>query len=507
MAAYYLGIDQGTTLTTALLVDQDWRIAARGRRAHRQIHPRPGWVEHDPEEIFECVLGAIGEALSRLPGGRAQDIIGLGLDHQGETCLIWDKGTGRPLYNAIVWQDRRTSDFAERLKKEHGRYIQETTGLWPDSYYTATKIKWLLDHVPGARDRAARGELLAGTLNTWLIWKLSGGRAFATDSCSGSRTMLMSLRTRQWDRTIAGLVDVPLDLLPPIGDCNQIFARTEPRIFWGAEVPICGSLSDSHAGLIGGGGSRVGTLKTSYGTGCFMNLVTGDEFVISRQGLAACCAWQIDGHPTYTLNGAAYIAGAAVEWLRTGLELIGDLAEVESLARSVPDTRDVYFVPAFAGLATPHWDQYARGAFLGLTGGVTKAHLVRSVLESVAFQTTDCYRAMKREYQGDIPRMRADGGMVDNEFLMQFQADLLGLPVVVPQEKESAAFGAAVMTAVTLGRLSGLEEIDHHVQLKKTYEPFISADERESRLARWLKAVERSKGWAKPSEEDERGQG
>ncbi len=498
MAEYYLGIDQGTTLTTVLLVDREWRVAARGHRAHRQIHPRPGWVEHDPLEIYECVRAAIAGALAQIPGARASDIACLGLDHQGETCLVWDKQTGRPIHNAIVWQDRRTADFAERLKQQHGGYIHRTTGLLPDSYYSATKIKWILDQVPGARERAARGELLAGTLNTWLIWKLSGGRSFVMDGCSGGRWMLMDLATLDWDRKIAGLVDVPLEILPPIGDCNRIFGHTDPGEFWGARVPISGCLTDSHAGLVGGGGCRTGTLKTSYGTGSFMNLVTGDRYVISDQGLMATCCWLLNGVPSYTLNGAAYIAGAAVQWLRDGLEMIADLAQAETLARSVPDTDDVYFVPAFAGLATPHWDQYARGAFLGLTGGVTKAHLVRAVLESVAFQTTDCYLAMKRDFPGDIPSMRADGGMVDNEFLMQFQADLLGLPVDVPAEKESAAYGSASMAALTLGRLSSLEDVCRHVRLKKTYEPRMSADERLERLARWHQAVERSKGWAAP---------
>lgn len=417
MTAYFLGIDQGTTLTTAVLVDAElWQIAGRGHCRHRQIYPRPGWVEHDPEEILRSVVKASTEALAQIPGARPQDIVALGLDHQGETCLLWDKASGRPLANAIVWQDRRTADEAERLKAELGDQIHRSTGLWPDSYYSATKISWLLDHIPDARRRAAKGEILAGTLNSWLIWKLSGGRAFVTDGCSGGRWMLMDLKSLRWNEKIASAANVPLGILPPIADCDSIFAQTEPELFLGLKIPISGCLTDSHAGLVGGGLCRPGSLKTSYGTGAFMNLVTGDDFIISQRGLMATCCWLLGGRPSYTLNGACYIAGAAVQWLKDGLELIGDIAEAEALARSVPDSHGVYFVPAFAGLATPDWDQYARGAFLGLTGGVQKAHLARAVLESVAFEVAQCHQAMKEEYSGEIPAMRADGGMVDNEF-------------------------------------------------------------------------------------------
>jgi len=500
MPHYFLGLDQGTTLTTALLIDENWQVVSRGHKEHKQIYPRPGWVEHDPIDIYEACRTAIATAIKGVPGTKASDIICMGLDHQGETCLVWDKMTGVPIYNAIVWQDRRTSDFAEILKKNHGDYIQQVTGMYPDSYHSATKIKWILDNVEHARERAERGELLAGTLNTWLIWKFTGGEAYVTDGCSGGRTMLMDLNTIQWDPKIMKLIDIPESILPQILNCNEIFGYTDPKIFWGAKIPISGCLSDSHAALIGGGGCMPGTLKTSYGTGSFMNLVTGDHFIISKYGLMATCCWKLNGVPSYTLIGASYIAGAAVQWLRDGIGILKEIAHSETMAISVPDTRDVYFVPAFSGLATPYWDQYARGAFFGLTGGVNKNHLIRAVLESVAFQTTDCYRVMKQEYDGEIKSMRADGGMADNNFLMQFQADMLGIPVEIPVEKESAAYGSACMAALTMGIFSSLAEVKKYVKIKKIYKPSITEDEREFRMIKWHRAVERSKNWVQPGE-------
>lgn len=498
MAGYYLGIDQGTTLTTALIMDENWNILSRGSREHRQIYPRPGWVEHDPIEIYECFIGAIRTALDGTPGVKPSEILCMGLDHQGETCLIWDRNTGEPLYNAIVWQDRRTADFAQQLKEEHGDYIHRITGVLPDSYYTGTKIKWILDNVEGARKRAEKGELLAGTLNTWLIWKMTGGETFLTDVGSAGRWMMMDISTRQWSGRIMELLDIPERIIAPITDCNDSFGHTKPELFEGARIPITGCLTDSQAGLIGGGGCLPGTLKNSYGTGSFMGLVTGDKYILSDDGLMTVCAFQTNGRPTYTLTGAVYIAGAAIQWLRDGLGFLQSPRDAEPMARSVKDSSGVVFVPAFAGLATPWWDQYARGGFLGLTGGVTKEHMVRAVLESVAYQTADCYRAIRREYDGEIPSMRADGGMVDNGFLMQLQADMLGIPVVLPAEKETAAFGSACMAAYTIGALSSLEDVKDFTKIKMVYEPKMSEDERESRLYTWHRAVERCMNWIIP---------
>lgn len=500
MAGYYLGVDQGTTLTTALLVDESWNVISRASKEHKQIYPKTGWVEHDPSEIYEACRYTIATVLEGAPKAKASDIICMGITHQGETCLVWDKRTGLPVYNAIVWQDRRTAYFAEMLKEREGNYIHQVTGMLPDSYYSATKIKWILDNVESARERAARGELLAGTLNSWLIWKLTGGKVHVTDACSAGRYMLMDLKTTQWDPNIVNMLDIPDNILPPIRDCNEIFGYTDPKDFWGAKIPIAGCLTDSHAALVGGGCCTTGALKTSYGTGSFTNLVTGTHFIISDLGLLATCCWKLNGVPYYTLIGAAYIAGAAVQWLRDGVGILEDAPFSETMALSVPDTNDVYFVPAFVGLATPHWDQYARGAFLGLTGGVNKNHLVRAVLESIAFQTTDCYMAMRQEYPEEIKAMRADGGMVDNSFLMQFQADMLGIPVEIPVEKESAALGSAYMAALTMGVFSSLADIKPYVKLKRIYEPSMSEDERKSRLVKWHRAVERSKGWVQPDE-------
>ncbi len=497
MPFYYLGIDQGTTLTTAILTNENWQIVAKASKAHRQYYPKPGWVEHDPVEIYENCIAAAAEALSQIPGASAKDIICLGLDHQGETCLIWDKDTGVPIHKAIVWQDRRTADVADTLKRSRGEQIHQITGMLPDAYHSVTKLNWLLDHVKGARERAERGKLLAGTLNTWLFWKLTKGQVYKTDACSANRIMLMDIRRTEWSPELIDLLGFPKNMLPEICDCNHIFGYTDPDCFLGARIPIAGSSSDSPAGLIGGGCTEAGALKTSYGTGSFMNLQTGEKVIISDRGLFSSCCWRLSGKPYYTLFGTSYIAGAAVQWLKDGINMIDDIRDTERVAQSVADTNDVFFVPAFAGLATPYWDQYARGLFIGLTTGVTKGHMVRAVLESMAYQVANCYRIMKQECGKEIHSMRADGGMVENKFVMQFQADMLGIPVEVPEEKETAAFGAACLAGYTIGGLPSLESVRKFVKLKYTYEPKMSADEREEKLTRWLEAADRSRDWAR----------
>lgn len=497
MAGYYLGIDVGTTLITAVLADENWHIAAKASKAHRTYYPNHGWVEQDPVELYENCLAATAEALSHIPGATAQDILSLGLDHQGETCLVWNKDSGVPIYNAIVWQDRRTADEADQLKRERGAEIQQIAGLLPDAYHSATKINWLLDHVEGARARAEKGELLAGTLNTWLFWKLTGGECYKTDPSSANCMMLMDIRKTEWSQELIDLMGIPSQILPEICDCNHIFGYTKPECFLGACVPIAGSSTDSPASLIGGGCTEKGILKTSYGTGSFMSLYTGEDVIISDSGLFSSCVWRLNGKPCYRLFGAAYVAGAAVEWLKNGIGIIEDARATEQMALSVPDSNDVYFVPAFAGFATPYWDQYARGLFIGLTAGATREHLVRAVLESMAFQVTNCYRTMRDAFGRDSQVMRADGGMVENRFVMQFQSDMLGIPVEVPEEKETAAFGAACLAGYTVGALPSLEEVKKYVKLKYVYEPHMSADEREERMARWLEAANRSRDWAR----------
>lgn len=497
MPGYYLGIDQGTTLTTAVLVNESWRVVAKASRAHKQYYPNPGWVEHDPVEIYDNCLAAAAEALSKVPGATAQDLLAIGLDHQGETCVVWDKDTGLPIYNAIVWQDRRTSDAASAWKDEFGDEILGISGLQPDAYYSATKINWLLDNVEGARVRAEKGELLIGTLNTWLHWKMSGGTCYRTDPSSAGCMMLMDLRKTEWSPFLVGLLGLPVECMPEICDSNTLFAYTKPECFLGARIPLAGSTADSPASIIGGGCAGEGILKTSYGTGSFMSFQTGQNLILTGKEQFSDCIWRIDGKPFYRLRGAAYVAGTAVEWLKSGIGIVTDVRATEQMALSVPDTNDVYFVPAFSGLATPFWDQYARGLFIGLTAGVTREHIVRAVLESLAYQVANCYRAMSAELGRESPMMRADGGIVENRFVMQFQADMLGIPVDVPEEKETAAFGAACLAGITLGTLESIESVKQYVKIKDVYEPKMSADEREARMARWLDAASRSLGWAK----------
>ncbi|MDI9493306.1 MAG: glycerol kinase GlpK [Bacillota bacterium] len=495
MGKLYLGIDQGTTVTTALLLNEQWQVVGRGQKEHRQIFPQPGWVEHDPVDIYESCLEAVRLALLQAHAD-PKDIYCIGMDHQGETCLLWDKRTGEPVYNAIVWQDRRTADIAEELKRTHGERIRRITGMIPDSYYSATKLRWVIDNVTGVKERIDRGELLAGTINTWLIWKFTGGASHVTDACSGVRLMLMDLEKGEWDKDLLDLMGIPREILPPIHNCNEIYGYTHPDAFFGVKVPIAGSISDSNAGIIGSGSTAPGTLKTSYGTGSFMTLITGNQVIYSKVGLMPCCCWKLSGVPSFSLTGAAYVAGAAIQWLRDGIRIINDAGETEAMAFSVEDTKDVYFVPAFAGLATPYWDQYARGIFVGLTGCIGREHLVRAVLEGIALQNMDGFRAMQSEYDGKITKMRADGGMVDNKFLMQFQADLLGIPVEVPLEKETSAMGSAFLAALTMGDLNSLADANPYVKYKCVFEPKMSDDEREFRLARYHQAVERSRGWA-----------
>lgn len=497
MARYYLGIDQGTTNTTAVLVNEKWEIAAKVSKTHLQIFPEPGWVEHDPLEIYGNIKLAVQELIDRVPGAKAGDIVCMGLDHQGETCVIWDKKTGIPIYNAIVWQDRRTADVAERFKEEKGERVKEICGLLPDAYHSATKLMWMLDNVDGARERAERGELLAGTLNTWIFWMLTGGESFETDVSSAGSMMLMDIRTTDWSDELLDMCGIPKEMLPHICDTNHVYGETVPEEFFGIRIPISGGIADSPSGMIGGGCVGEGVLKCSYGTGSFMHFQTGKKMISSDKGLFTRSCWRIDGQPYYLLSGASYVAGGAVTWLKEGIKLIEDVRETETLSLSVKDTGGVYFVPAFSGLATPFWDMYARGLIVGLTAGTRKEHVVRAVMESLAYQVANCFNIMQQESGTVSRRMRADGGMVENRFLMQFQADMLGVPVEVPEEKETCAFGAACLAGYSLGSLPSLESVNDIAKVKYIYEPKMSSDEREYRLNKWLEAAERSRNWAK----------
>lgn len=494
MKKFFLGIDQGTTGTTALLIDEHWNVVGRGYKEHKQIYPAPGWVEHDPEEVLDACRYVVDMAIRSCPSCQPSDIVSLGIDNQGETCTIWNINTGKPLNNAIVWQDRRTSDFCDRLKASHEDYIRETTGLLPDSYFSGPKLRWILHNVADAYEMAKRGEILAGTLDSYIIWKLTRGLHIMDPSTAG-RSMLMNINTAQWDDTMLTLCDIPKSILPKICDCSAVYGFTEPEEFLGLRVPICAALTDAYSALLAQGCLEPGNVKTSYGTGCFMNMFVGDKPVISKHKLLSALPWQIKGKRYYALSAGAYIAGAAIQWLRDGLQIIKEAPETQWMAESVSNTNGVYFVPAFVGLAAPWWDQYARGLLIGITGSVKKEHVVRAVLESIAFQVYDNTKIMELDANFPILAMKADGGLVDNRFLMQFQADLLGIPVEVAEEKESAAFGAAFLAALAMDEFDSIYDIKKIIKVKERYLPRMGTDERESLIAQWHRAVGRSKNW------------
>ncbi|WP_312692234.1 glycerol kinase GlpK [Caproiciproducens sp.] len=491
---FYLGLDQGTTGTTALLLDENWKVAARGYKEHAQIFPNPGWVEHDPMEIWDSMLASIDMALKEA-GADSHEIACIGLDNQGETCMIWDKNTGKPVYNAIVWQDRRTARYADQLASKSGKMIREKTGLVIDAYFSATKLKWILENVTGVAERAKAGDLIAGTLDSWMIWKLTHGHVHITDYSTASRTMMLNIHTGQWDDEILAAIGIPKNILPEICDSSMVYGYTDPLDFFGVKIPISGSVVDQQAALFGQMCFAPGSVKTTYGTGCFMLMNTGEKPVYSENGLLTTVAWGLNKKMTFALDGGIYIAGAAVQWLRDKLKIIAKASETEALAVEAGGNGGVFFVPAFAGLAAPHWDQYARGTIVGLTGSATKEQIVRATLESVAYQVKDNLDVMNLDSKIPIKIMRVDGGMVANNFLMQFQADILGIPVDVPVITETTALGAACLAAYGIGEFKSLDEMTSRWQLAKRFEPKMSVDERDSLLHYWHKAVERSKDW------------
>ena len=495
MGHFILGIDQGTTLTTALLCDEAFRVLSKASVPHKASYPQPGWTEHDPEELYANCLKASQEACAKA-GITLQEVYALGLDHQGESCLIWEKESGRPIYPMIVWQDRRTAQEADRLAQEAGDLIFERSGMWPDAYYSATKLAWILDHVPGARERFGRGELLLGTFNTYFLWRASGGAVYATEPGSAGCTMLMNLQKTDWDPDLLALFGLEKAFMPEITDTDTDYGLTDPAAFGGARIHLGGFLTDSQAGVLGGGCLQEGVLKTSYGTGSFMLLQTGGK-ILTHPALTADCLWRFSGDARYALRGACYSAGSAIEWLIHGLGIISRPEETEEICLRTKDAGGVQFVPAFSGLASPYWDPYARGLLIGLTAGTGRDQIVRAVVESVACQVAVCFETMREAGAGDCKKMRADGGMTANRFIMQLQADLLGAAVEVPQEKEMAAFGSACLAGLSTGALASPDEIAEKVRIRAVYEPRISEEERKERLARFKEAVKRSLGWAK----------
>ena len=492
---HVLALDQGTTGSTALVVDPDGRVLARGYAELPQYFPQPGWVEHDPEEIWSTVERAAGAALAqaRVTG---TELAAIGITNQRETTVVWDRVTGAPIRRAIVWQCRRTAPLCDRLRAEGVEGLaRRKTGLVLDAYFSGTKIRWLLDEVPGARMRAERGDLAFGTVDSWLLWKLTGGRVHATDATNASRTLCLDLRTGAWDDEMLKVLGIPRTVLPAVVPSSGVLGETVDLGWLPRGVPISGMAGDQQAALFGQACHASGAVKNTYGTGCFMLLNTGAVPVASSHGLLTTIAWRIGGQTTYALEGSVFIAGAAIQWLRDGLGLIRNAAESQALAESVPDTGGVYFVPAFVGLGAPHWDMYARGTIVGLTRGTTRAHLARAALESIAFQSRDVLEAMAADAGIAVEGLRVDGGAAANDFLCQFQADVLNVAVLRPRVIETTALGAAYLAGLGAGVWRSTDDVGGRWALERRFEPRLDESARVTRYDGWRRAVEKSKGW------------
>jgi glycerol kinase len=492
---FVLALDQGTSGSTALVVDEAGGVRARGHVELPQHYPRPGWVEHDPEEIWTTMAAAAAAALARAGiGGR--DLAAIGITNQRETTVVWERRTGAPIHRAIVWQCRRTASECDRLRAEGLEpTVRERTGLVLDAYFSGTKIAWLLDHVAGARPRAARGELAFGTVDAWLLWKLTGGRVHATDVSNASRTLCLNLTTVDWDDRMCAMLGVPREVLPAIVDSAGPCGETADLGWLPAGVPIAGIAGDQQAALFGQACFAPGAAKNTYGTGCFALLNTGERPVVSSHGLLTTLAWRIAGRTAYALEGAVFVAGAAVQWLRDGLGVIAAAAETEALARSVPDAAGVYFVPAFVGLGAPYWDQHARGTIVGLTRGATRAHLARAALEAIAYQSRDVLDAMAADAKATPGELKVDGGAVANDFLCQFQADVLDAAVVRPAVIETTGLGAAYLAGLGAGLWRSLDAVAARHAVERTFRPSADAAARSEGYAGWRRAVERARGW------------
>ncbi len=500
MSKYLLAIDQGTTSSRCIFFDKAGSIQSVAQQEYKQIYPKPGWVEHDPTEIWASQLAVMSEAKARL-GVDASEIAAIGITNQRETTIIWDKTTGKPVYNAIVWQCRRTAEYCDSLKEKGWTdIIRQKTGLVIDAYFSGTKVRWILENVPGVRERAERGELLFGTVDSYLVWKLTKGRVHITDYSNASRTMLFNIHTLQWDDEILKELNIPKCMLPDVKPSSYIYGNTDPE-FLGGEIPIAGIAGDQHAALFGQCCFTPGMVKNTYGTGCFILMNTGDTAVESENGLITTIAWGLNGKVEYALEGSVFVAGAALQWLRDGLHMIDHAAFSEGYAKKVEDSNGVYVVPAFTGLGAPYWDQYARGAILGLTRGVEKAHLVRATLESLAYQSYDVMSAMEADAGTPIRELRVDGGASANNFLMQFQADLLQSDVVRPSMIESTALGAVYLAGLAVGYYKDQDDIRKNVSVDQVFHPDMEDAKRKKLLAGWKKAVTRTRDWAREDAE------
>ena len=498
MEAYIAALDQGTTSSRAILFNSRGEITAKAQYPFRQIYPQPGWVEHDPEEIWSTTARALTEAVNSAHID-PKAIAGIGITNQRETTILWDRATGRPVHNAIVWQCRRTASICDRLTADGlGETVTEKTGLLIDAYFSGTKIKWLLDHVPGARERAERGELCAGTVDSWLIWKLTGGAVHVTDYSNASRTMLFNIHTLEWDRELCRVLDIPMSLLPEPRSNSEIYgtvARDLPGLETLAGIPICGSAGDQQAALFGQGCFTPGDAKNTYGTGCFALMNVGGAPVRSKDGLVTSVGWQVRGETVYALEGSVFNAGSTIQWLRDELGLIGSAPECDRLAQEVPSSGGVYIVPAFTGLGAPYWDMYARGTIVGLTRGSARAHIARAVLDSIAFQVTDLVRAMNEDAPCPITALRVDGGASVSDPLMQIQADHLRIPVDRPAQVETTAFGAAALAGLAAGVWTGLEEVARLRRSQMVFRPQRAEADCAADYRQWRRAVERARSW------------
>ncbi|HQV30943.1 MAG TPA: glycerol kinase GlpK [Calditrichia bacterium] len=493
--SFILTLDQGTTSSRAILFDHGGNPVAMAQQEFSQIFPHPGWVEHDPMEIWASQEAVAREVL-RTAGIRAADLAAIGITNQRETTLVWDRRTGQPLYNAIVWQDRRTADICEQLRRQGAEELfRDKTGLVLDPYFSGTKVKWILDHIPDARARARRGELAFGTVDSWLIWQITGGKKHLTDVSNAARTLLFNIHSGEWDEDLLTLLDIPRELLPEVRSSSEVYCHSRPDFLDGA-VPVSGIAGDQQAALFGQICHRPGMVKNTYGTGCFMVMFTGEQAITSRNNLLTTIAWERDGRKTFALEGSVFVAGAVVQWLRDGLGIIRSSGEIEALAAGVDNSDGVFFVPAFTGLGAPYWDPHARGTITGMTRGTTRAHIARAALDSIAHQTVDVLKAMEADAGMAISELRTDGGATVNNLLMQIQADLLDVPVICPRVSETTALGAAYLAGLGCGFWKNTEQIGEQWQVARRFEPVRSRDEVARQREQWRRAVERSRSWA-----------
>jgi len=494
MEKFILAFDQGTTSSRAIVFDNNGSIISVAQKEFTQIFPQPAWVEHDANEIWSTQLGVAAEAITQA-GLSLRDIAAIGITNQRETTVVWDKQTGTPIYNAIVWQDRRTATYCDLLKQQgYLQPIQRKTGLIIDAYFSATKLKWILDNVKGAREKASRGELCFGTIDTWLLWKLTDGTVHVTDVSNASRTMLYDINTLSWDDDLLHLMEIPKNILPQVRSSSEVYGHSQ-NILSAHNIPIAGIAGDQQAALFGQMCIQPGMVKNTYGTGCFMLMNTGEQPVFSINNLLTTIAWQINGKTEYALEGSVFIAGAVVQWLRDGLHLINSSSETETLAQQVSSNDGVYIVPAFAGLGAPYWNQHARGTIVGITRGTTSAHFARAALESIAYQTMDVVNAMQSDANITVKELRVDGGATANNFLMQFQSDILNTKVIRPTITETTALGAAYLAGLAVGYWSNMEEIQKQWQVNKIFEPVITEKERKELASEWKRAVRTTQSW------------